>query len=204
MKNLAISFGLSLAIICAVITFNKINANNPSQTDDTTIAKTFVETDSLGRVTLELTMQLKDNVWVEHTKQVMKYTSDKVEKSLYLFENKGWVRLSSQVVAISESENDMNDNASQNHSPERILLSLSNDLSFDEPDILHDIAFDKDGNLILNAVYEWDNNTKSKGITMFEYNYSNGELSRTTTYAWNSNKWQKTKVSDLHYISTRN
>ncbi len=193
MRNLAISFGLAIAIICAVVSINRINADNQDENVGATIAKTFVETDSEGRVTLELTMQLKDNVWVEKSKLVTKYDGENAEKTMYLFENNNWVRLSNQVIPNQEDEG-----------VTRISLSLNNDLSFDDPDILHDIAFDKDGNLILDAVYEWDNNTKSKGVAMFEYNYSDGELSKKTTYAWNNKGWHKDIISDMLYITEKN
>ena len=52
-----------------------------------------------------------------------------------------------------------------------------------EADVVDDLVFDAEGNIIMSATYKWQDNAK-KGVNKYEYAYNNGSLSQVTSYVW--------------------
>ena len=202
MKHLTITFGLAVGLICMVILYNK-SQSNELEAGTTTIAKTIVETDANGNVTSELTMVIAGNRWVEKTKKMMSYEQGRKTEVNYEFNDGKWVEVS-KVVKLYNAEEVLNN---------EVMYAMANqvwvetekrsydDLSADS-DVMEDLVFDKEGNLIMCATYMWNGSVKDKGVNKTEYVYDgSGAPCRQISYNWKNDSWHKSQVSDLLYVS---
>lgn len=206
MRGFIVTFSIALSIVCAVIAFSKVNAN-PNDLDTTTVAKTYVETDKQGRVVSELTMVHEQGMWVEKYKRVISYTNDEVIDITYEFNDGKWKQVSNTVRTYDEESllskvtfelQEANSTWLQKES-----LDFA-DLSYSPDDMVHDVVYDANGNLLQDAVYEWKDGHKGRGLEMQEFSYNgNGEMTTRTTFQWHGGGWQKETVSDMHYIACR-
>jgi hypothetical protein len=202
MKHLTITFGLAVGLICMVILYNK-SQSNELEAGTTTIAKTIVETDANGNVTSELTMVIAGNRWVEKTKKMMSYGQGCKTEVNYEFNDGKWVEVS-KVVKLYNAEEVLNNEvmyAMANQIWVEIEKRSYDDLSTDS-DVMEDLVFDKDGNLIMCATYMWNGSVKDKGVNKTEYVYDGGGAPcRQISYDWKNDSWHKSQVSDLLYVS---
>lgn len=202
MKNLTITFGLAVGLICAVIVYNKVQSNEV-ESGTTAVAKTIVETDSEGNVTSELTMVISGNRWVEKSKKEYAYSAGVRTETTYDFRRDEWVEVAKVIskydvnnVLVGEEKYSLANNEWVQDGKKSY-----NDLSFDDGE-MEDMVFDKDGNLLMSATYEWVNGVKGEGVEKNEYVYNgSGMPCRHISYSWNGQDWQKRQVSDLLYVS---
>jgi hypothetical protein len=202
MKHLTITFGLAVGLICAAMWYNKTQSND-MEAGTATIAKTIVETDAEGNVTSELTMVISGNRWVEKSKKEISYAQGCRTELNFDYVNGIWVEVSKVVKMYGEYETLNNEVCYAMSNKEWIEKGNKTytDLSLDNG-LLEDLVFDKDGNLIMSATYEWNDNAKNKGVNKVEYVYDgNGMPCRMISYAWDGESWSKEQVSDILYVS---
>lgn len=207
MRGFTITFTIALGIVCAVVAFSK-ESNRPNNLNNVTLAKTYIQTDSANRTLSELTMVCENGIWSEKYKRVYSYTEGRVFDLTYKFENGHWNQISNTIrtyqdasllskvsYTLQESDSIWVETEKQSYA----------DLSYDPENRLHDMEFDLNGNLLTDAVYEWSNEQRGKGISKEEFGYTKqGELSKRTQYAWHNGEWKKNMVADMHYISSNN
>lgn len=204
MKHLTVTFGLAVGIICSVVIYNKVQSN-VFDMQSAKVAKTIVETDSEGRVISELTMVISGNRWVEESKRVISYAHDYKIEAVYEHQNDVWVE--QEKIISSYYNNSLIKTVSYTLTENEKWVESSkksfDDLSYDDG-TMHDMVFDKDGNLIMSATYKWDEGENIAGVEKNEYVYNNnGMPSRQISYNWDGKEWRKAEVADLLYVSQR-
>lgn len=202
MKNLTITFALAVSLICSAVIYNKIQHDEQGQSS-TTVAKTIVETDDEGRPSVEMTMVISGNRWVERSKKLYAYSNNCTIETLYNCYNGDWV--AEEKIISSYNNNSLIKTVSYSLADNETWVESSkesfDDLSYDDG-MMHDLVFDKDGNLIMSAVYKWDDDSVETGVEKVEYVYdNNGIPMRHISYCWVGDTWQKTEVSDFLYIT---
>lgn len=196
MKTLATTFALATAIIIGAIAYSNSNSN-ASEMEVYNNGRTIVSHDALGRIVSELDVVADGKEWNETTLRQTTYEDNTAETVTYIKENGMWVAKTRQ---ISEMSNGTISNVI------RYDMSIdgrwvvkgempTNDLS-QESSIVDDMMFDAQGNLVMKATYQYDNDGKH-GLEKDEYVYVNGERKRTVSYTWNDNAWQKTSVNNI-------
>lgn len=204
MKHLTVTFGLAVGIICSVVIYNKVQSN-VFDMQSAKVAKTIVETDSEGRVISELTMVISGNRWVEESKRVISYAHDYKIEAVYEHQNDVWVE--QEKIISSYYNNSLIKTVSYTLTENEKWVESSkksfDDLSYDDG-TMHDMVFDKDGNLIMSATYKWDEGENIAGVEKNEYVYNNnGMPSRQISYNWDGKEWRKAEVADLLYVSQK-
>ena len=194
MKNLIFTFGLAIAIIGGAIAVDTIFGTD---SENCKLCKTVIEKDAKGRVTQEITLTADDKAWVETSKKETEYTPSFIETISYVKKGEEWVATDREISSVrmglvtSVSTFAKACDGSWVKTSERDLNNLSSDL-----DLVEDLVFDANGNLIMKATYEWTENGKS-GISKEEYEYAQGETNKVTSYNWNGRSWEMATISSV-------
>lgn len=194
MKNVVITFALAIVVIGAAVAYNSLAAENEVANYKQT--RTVVVNDNTGRVIEVLTKEVDGEKWVETKKQAMTYADGKVETVSYLKEDGDWSPVEKVVSYLCKG----NVLSATHYTLEGGVWNVGRvddyaDLSANS-DVVDDMVFDKDGNLVMKSTYLWDGNAK-KGVSREDYEYANGKCSRSISYVWNNGTWEKTVVSDI-------
>lgn len=204
MKHLTITFAIAVGLICSAVVYNMVQHNTAIESS-AVVSKTIVEKDAMDRVSIELTMVISGNRWVERSKKIYAYTPDCVIETMYNSVSGEWVASTKKISTYYN--NSLIETVSYTLADglnwiERRKESFD-DLSCDDG-LMHDMVFDKDGKLLMSATYKWAEDNVTLGVEKKEYVYDeNGMANKHITYCWVGNTWEKTEVSDILYISQR-
>lgn len=204
MKYLTITFGIAVSLICSTVIYNKVQ-HNEEDLNSAMVAKTIVETDEEGRSSVELTMVISGNRWIEDSKRVFAYSKDCKIETIYNSRNGKWVAVEKHI--SSYNNNSLIETVSYTLADNNQWIESGKesfeDLSYDDG-MVHDMVFDKNGNLIMSATYKWDEETMANGVSKSEFVYdNNGMPCRHISYNWEDNSWQKSEIADYIYITQR-
>ena len=194
MKNVVITFALAIVIIGAALAYNSNAAGHEVASYKQT--RTVVVSDNTGRTVEVLTKEIDGGKWVETKKQSLKYSDGNVETVSYLKQGDEWSPVEKEVSYLCEG----NVISATHYVMDNGVWSVGSvddyaDLSAGT-DVVDDMVFDKDGNLVIKSTYKWSGDVKT-GLSREDYEYANGKCSRTISYAWNNGGWEKTEVSDI-------
>ncbi|MBP5365262.1 MAG: hypothetical protein J6Y82_05000 [Bacteroidales bacterium] len=200
MKRITLIFALSITLIAAVAAYNFYNHSDHDQ-NHYTIARTIVHTNPDNLITSKITMTLQNDKWIESTKVEYNYNGNQIEEIRFESHNGNWEKTKKIVRELNDAKALISKTTytyNQSNTWETDTEEQFTDLSLDN-NLLHDMVFDKNGNLIMDATYNWSEGL-SNGITKEEYTYEkDGKPNQTISYVWSSNEWVKDEVSDMLY-----
>lgn len=200
MKRITLIFALSITLIAVVVAHNFFNHSDNDQ-NHYTIARTIVHTNPDNMISSKITMTLKNDKWVESSKVEYNYNGNQIEEICFENRNGNWEKTKKIVRELNDTKALISKTTytyNQSNTWETDTEEQFTDLSLDD-NLVHDIVFDKDGNLIMDATYKWDEGS-SNGISKEEYTYEkDGKPHQKISYVWSSNEWVKDEVSDMLY-----
>lgn len=195
MKTLAITFFSAIAIIGVAMFFDMMSVRD-NVSEDCLIGKTILTRDAAGRVTSELTIAINGKEWQETSMKQLSYYDNKTEIVTYNKVDGSWSAASKVVSAIVNGEPVSSTYYSATADGKWLAVAEQKEDDLSNSDVVDDLVFDADGNLIMKATYLYKGDSKI-GLQKEEYGYEGSTEKTRVFYAWGENHWNKTLSSRI-------
>lgn len=194
MKTLAITFFTAVAIIGIALVCDYASTTI-SASDNALVGRTTITRDSQGRVVSEVTVAINGKEWQETAMKQLSYYDNKTEAVTYKKVDGVWIPTSK---LVTETEDGMPVSyayftSAPNGSWIELAQQQADDLS--SSDVLDDVVFDANGNVVMKATYVYHNGERT-GIEKEEYAYEGNTPKSRVSYAWSGNGWNKSLFSE--------
>lgn len=190
MKTLVITFFTAIAII-GIALICDVASRNVSEQETGLVGKTVITRDTRGRVITELTMAISGKEWQETAMKQLSYYDNKNEAVSYKKVDGSWAATSK---VVTETANGVPVNytyfiSSPSGRWVKVAEQQADDLSSN--DVVDDIVFDENGNVVMKATYVYRNGEKL-GIQKEEYGYEGDTQNTRVLYSWAGDSWSRT------------
>lgn len=195
MKQLAITFGVALAIILGTMIYGTFS--EPQAQLSLRQTKTVLTLDEQQRPITAVTYAAQGDKWVPVAKTETSYGDLENESIDYLMSNCEWTPQRREVaesvcgIELGKRLYQMGADGAWQLTAQR----SSDDLSLDDG-LVDDVVFDTQGRVVMKATYAWDATSKV-GLQKTEYNYEGGRTKEVTSYVWSGADWRKDAISQV-------
>lgn len=197
MKNLAIVFGVALAIVLGTMIYGYHGGPSATPANACRVTRTVLTLDEQSRPVAAVVYQQQDGEWVPVAKTETTYDGQTSEATTYELRNCEWTPVARTVsesacgIELAKRTYQMTPGGEWQLTYQR----QSDDLALDDG-LFDDVLFDAHGHVLMKATYAWDDNGKV-GLEKTEYQYDGDDPTQSVSYSWNGSGWNKQQVSQI-------